>query len=225
MGTVADTTLDLRQTREVADAAQRVQFSLGGRREVPAEVWEFASSLVEAIYDADAEWTDAQDPETRELLLRAALDISRGRGDRGAADARRHLMLGLQRTAEVLDRIAEGEDVTPNRSPQQVARWLSGAVEAPKAELAVLVGTSSRTYSRWIAGETTPDGEEARRLRTVAALVSQLRYSLTGVGVLRWFDWKNDLLGGRTPREALSDPQATPMLFRQATRLRSSIAS
>ena len=225
MNTIAKPRLDLRQTRDVADDAQRVQLSLGGRKKVPSAAWAFASSLVEAIWDADDEWAEGQDPENRMLLLRAALGMSRGLSDRAAPDARRNLMLGLQRSAEVLDRISEGEEVSAARSPRQVAGWLSAAVEAPQAEIAALVGTSPRSFSRWMSGDTTPDGEDARRLRTVAALVSQLRFSLTGVGVLRWFDWPNELLGDRTPRQALGDAQATPTLFRLAARLRSSIAA
>ncbi len=225
MSTIATPLLDLRQTREVADEAQRVQLSLGGRKKVPAAAWTFASSLVEAIWEADDEWSEGQDPENRMLLLRAALGISRGLANRAGPDARRSLMLGLQRSAEVLDRISEGDEVSPARSAKHVAGWLSSAVEAPQAEIAALVGTSPRSFSRWQSGDTTPDGEDARRLRTVAALVSQLRFSLTGVGVLRWFEWPNELLDGRTPREALGDATATPTLFRLAARLRSSIAA
>ena len=217
--------LDLTRPAAVADAAQRVQQRLGGRKTVPADVWAFAAALVESVSDADEEWAEQQDPESRELLLRAALGVSRGLADRDAKAARKHLMLGLQRAADVLDRMAEGDVVAPTRSPQEIAAWLAAALEAPQSEVAALVATSPRTYSRWIGGDTTPVGEEARRLRTVAALVAQLRHSLTAVGVLRWFDWPNELLDGRTPREALADPEATPTLFRMATRLRSSVGA
>jgi hypothetical protein len=225
MSTVTVPRLDLTRPADIADAAQRVQQRLGGRTTVPPDAWAFAASLVESVSDADEEWSEQQDPEHRELLLRAALGISRGLADRGAGDARRHLMLGLQRAADVLDRMADGDAVAPTRSSQEIAAWLAGTLEAPQTEVAALVATSPRTYSRWVGGETAPVGEEARRLRTVAALVAQLRHSLTAIGVLRWFDWPNELLGGRAPREALADPEATPTLFRMAARLRSSVGA
>jgi hypothetical protein len=226
MSIVGSQLTDLRQTAEAAEAIHSLQLSLGGHERVPDLAWDFAYSLVDAIENADETWLASHDPEYRDLLLRSALTITHGYRDREAPQARRYLMLGFQRCVEVLDRIAEGEVVSPLRSPQDVAQWLAHAIEAPQSEIAGLVGTSTKTFfSRWMTGETTPDGEEARRLRLVAQLVNQLRFSLTNAGVLHWFDRSQPPLGDRTPRQALDDPEATPLLYQLATGLRSSVAT
>lgn len=222
---IVQSSIDLRETATVAARAQQIQLALGGRRDVPDEAWHFADAAADAIHRAPQQWVEALDPDYRERLLHAALGLAQARADRDQPDARRRLMLSLQRLADVLDRITEAEPVSSARTPQEVARWLVASVEAPQTELAELLSTSTRTLTRWAEGVTTPDGDEARRLRLVAGLISQLRFALTNAGVLCWFDWSNELLAGHTPREVLADPTATPQLYQLATRLRSSIAS
>jgi hypothetical protein len=212
-----------RRMAALAAEAHRIQLSLGGRRDVPAEAWGFAEGFTEAVERASREWLDGIDPQLREELLHTALSLART--DRGDTDTRRRLMVGLQRAGDVLDRIAEAEPVSEARSPNEVAAWLVSTIEAPQASIAELLGTSTRTLTRWVSGDSEPDGDDARRLRVVAGVVSRLRHALTNGGVLAWFDWENDLLDGRTPREALDDPTQTATLFQLATRLRSSIAS
>lgn len=214
---------DARQAATLAAEAHRVQLSLGGRREVPQDAWEFAERFTDAVERSPRDWLDGVDPQYREELLRSALALART--DSRAGDARQRLMVGLQRASDILDRIAEAEPVSEARSPREVAEWLVSTIESPQAPIAELLGTSTRTLTRWVSGETEPDGDDVRRLRVVAGLVSRLRHALTNAGVLAWFDWENELLDGRTPRAALDDPTATATLFQLATRFRSSIAS
>ena len=223
MGTL-QTRIDLRATADVAELAHGLQLELGGVTHVPTGLGDRVSALLEAVGRVDGEWFESLDPVHQTALMRAAFEISMS-AHLDAEAARRQLMLGLQRLAEVLDRIAEGQPAAPSRSAQQVALWLATVVDAPQAEIAELAGVSVRTFGRWVSGRTVPDGEEARRLRLVASLVAQLRFSLTPVGVLRWFDWPNVALGDRCPREVIDVPEMTPELFRAAARLRSSVAA
>jgi transcriptional regulator with XRE-family HTH domain len=225
MSAAVDTQIQLDEPAATANAAHAFVLRLGGRRDVPPEAWRFAHDAVAEVGEAPEEWRSSHDPLHVTALLLATLTIGRATQDPEAPDARRHLMLGLQRMAEALDRIAERAPVEATRPAQDVAAWLLHEVDVSQADVAELVGVHPRTLARWAKGEASPAPAEAGRLRTVARLIADLRFSLAGTGIVSWFDWENELLDGQTPRMVLSDPERTPTLYRLAGRLRASIAS
>jgi hypothetical protein len=208
-----------------ADAAHALVLRLGGRRDVPPETWRFAHEAVEAVDTASPEWLAAHDPHHVTNLLQATVTIGRASQDPDAPDARRLVMLGLQRLAEACDRIAERAPVEATRPARDVAEWLLHDVEVSQAAVADLVDVHPRTLARWAKGEASPAPDEAGRLRTVARLIADLRFSLAGSGIVDWFDWENELLGGRTPRMVLDSHEDASPLYRLAGRLRASIAT
>jgi DNA-binding transcriptional regulator YiaG len=225
MSATVGTSIRLEEPTATADAAHALVLRLGGRREVPQEAWRFAREAVEVVEEAPEGWIAAHDPLHVQTLLQATVTTSRATQDPDAPGARRFLMLGLQRMAEALDRIAERAPVEATTSPRDVATWLLNDVDVSQADVSALVGVHSRTLTRWAKGEASPAPTEAGRLRTVARLIADLRFSLAGGGIVAWFDWPNDLLDGMTPRMVLDDPRQAPTLYRLAGRLRASIAS
>jgi hypothetical protein len=90
-----------------------------------------------------------------------------------------------------------------------------------------LLGVRERTFQRWISETeaSRPEGDDARRLRIVARIVDHLRHSLTGPGVVRWFERSRRELGGKTPAALLDEPDAVGRLLSLAAGARSSGAA
>src|ERR671918_542549 len=65
-----------------------------------------------------------------------------------------------------------------------------------------------RKFQRWASPreQAQPEGEDARRVRAVARIINQLRFSLTPVGAVEWFSWPRDDLDGRRPLDLLDEP-------------------
>lgn len=138
---------------------------------------------------------------------------------------RRGLRIALEQMRQALRDIQEGLPVRDDRPAREVAAWLAETLDLPQAEVARLVGTSHRTFQRWLSGEAEPRGEEARRLRVVARMAANLRHALTGPGVMAWFARRHPALGGRPPAALLDDPAAIGGLARLAAAARSAGAA
>ena len=99
-------------------------------------------------------------------------------------------------------RIADREPIGEDRPAHEVALWLDATLASvSQPRKAELLHVSPRTYQRWISDQEAvrPSGEDERRLRIVARIVNQLRHSLTGPGVVDWFEHPRADLGGATP--------------------------
>jgi uncharacterized protein (DUF2384 family) len=126
--------------------------------------------------------------------------------------------------ARIADREAIGED----RPAAEVARWLEATlVSVPQPRKAGLLGVGARTYQRWVSDResTTPGAEEERRLRVVARIVNQLRHSLTGPGVIDWFEHPRADLGGVRPIDVLDDSDRLESLLAAAAASRGNVAA
>lgn len=143
------------------------------------------------------------------------------------ASDRARLRVGLEQIRQALRDLIDEAPAAEDRPAAEVARWLAGALDVPQAEIARLVGTSPRTFQRWIAEgeEVEPRSDDARRLRIVARVAAHLRHALTGPGVLRWFTAAHPALAGRAPAELLDDADAAEALTRLAASVRSSAAA
>jgi hypothetical protein len=141
---------------------------------------------------------------------------------------RRQLRLALEQLRFLFARIAEREPIGEERPANEVARWLEATLPSvAQARKAGLLGVGPRTYQRWIAdrGPTTPADADERRLRVVARIVNQLRHSLTGPGVIDWFEHPRADLGGARPADVLDDPQRLELLLAAAAASRGNVAA
>jgi hypothetical protein len=118
--------------------------------------------------------------------------------------------------------LAEREPVAAGRDANAVARWLVDHAGLAARQIAPLIGVHERTLQRWASEppQSTPSGEDERRLRSVAQVVAQLRHTLTAPGVLAWMAQPVDELGGETPVQRLEDPAGLPDVLAAARRLR-----
>lgn len=70
-----------------------------------------------------------------------------------------------------------------------------------------------------------PTGEDERRLRVVARIVNQLRHSLTGPGVVDWFEHPRADLDASRPVDVLNDPDRLELLLAAAAASRGNVAA
>ena len=99
--------------------------------------------------------------------------------------------------------------------------------EAPQAQIARLIGVSPRQFQRWLspAESASPEGNDLRRVRAIARIVNQLRFSLTPAGVIEWFSWPSPELRRKRPIDLLDTPAQLPRLIGLASDLRATTAT
>jgi hypothetical protein len=143
-------------------------------------------------------------------------------------ERRRQLRLALEQMRFLFARIAEREPIGEDESANEVARWLETTLgSVSQQQKAQLLHVGARTYQRWISDHdaTTPTAEDERRLRVVARIVNQLRHSLTGPGVIEWFDHPRADLDGSSPADVLGDPDRLEPLLAAAAASRGHVAA
>lgn len=206
-----------------AEAVQRANDRLAEHATIPSPIAEFVRGLGEDILAGDIDEWLAIEPYHALLVHRAILEAQEPLAAPGDRDARDRLRLALERLALALSLVAEADPVGEHRSTKVVAQWLDEAVDVPQRELAELLGVDLRKFQRWIsrANGMKPEGDDARRVRTVARIANQLRHTLSGPGVVSWFGWPRADLGGKAPRDLLNDVSKTPDLMLAAGSMRS----
>jgi uncharacterized protein (DUF2384 family) len=214
-----------------ADAAQeiaRLNNRLARERTIPPDIAEAVHDIAAGIVDqtAMARW-EAIDPYLALVIHRAVIQAGEAVHHFDEPAARDQLRIALESLRQGFSAIAESEPVADERSPKEVARWLTEMAEVPQNRLADLLGVSLRQFQRWVSTQETtqPDGEDARRLRAVARIVNQLRFSLTPAGAVEWFTWPREDLHGRRPLELLDEPDKLPEVIAIAGSMRSTYAS
>jgi uncharacterized protein (DUF2384 family) len=187
-------------------------------------VHQIAAAVVE--HTAMSRW-EAIDPYLALIIHRAVIQAGEAAHRADEPGARDELRVALESLRQGFAAIAENEPVGDQRSLKEIARWLAETAEVPQNRLADLLGVSLRQFQRWVSSQdtTAPDGDDARRLRSVARIVNQLRFSLTPAGAIEWFTWPRDDLQGRRPIELLQEPARLPDLTAIAGSMRSTYAS
>jgi len=223
MSTIA---FDLRHpdlvAREISAANQR----LARAREVPSSIRDLVEGLVDALGETEFDqWTG--DPYLLLDVQRTAMRALRSGAEGDPVLERRAVRLALEHLRFLFARLAEEEPVSEDRPAKEVAHWLATHLDVPQRALAEILGVHERTFQRWTSDSepSAPSGDDARRLRTVAQLAAQLRFALTGPGVVAWFARAHDELGGAAPAALLDDPAAIADLRRAARAVRGSTAS
>jgi hypothetical protein len=209
--------------RELGEANRR----LAREAETPRSVVGLVEDVSDAIADADEHELALVNPwmwiRVQGSALRAQAALREEDPER-----RRELRLALEQMRFLFARIAEREPVGEERPASEVARWLEFALPSvAQPQKARLLGVGLRTYQRWVSdrGSTMPTGRDERRLRVVARIVNQLRHSLTGPGVIDWFEHPRADLGGSPPVEVLDDADRLEPLLAAAAASRGNVAA
>jgi hypothetical protein len=219
------TAFDLRQPAAVEHELAEANRRLARERETPASVVGVVEDVTDAIAAGQEHDLAAVNPwlwiQVQGAALRAQAALRQTEPKR-----RREVRLALEQLRFLFARIAEREPIGEDRTATDVARWLETTLlSVSQRRKAQLLRVSLRTYQRWISATTVPSGDEERRLRVVARLVNQLRHSLTGPGVVEWFERPRSDLDGASPADALDDPDRLEPLLAAAAASRGNVAA
>jgi uncharacterized protein (DUF2384 family) len=220
MATLAETP---NRVADLEEAVREVGRALATRSDVPPSVVEVVANISDAILGMSENLAESIDPYLLLGLENGALGAVRALDLEDPRQRRDQLRVRLEQIRQALRDIEEGWPVGEERPAKDVAQWLASQLDAPQAVLAELVGTSPRTFQRWIshADASAPRGEEASRVRIVARIANQLRHALTGRGVVNWFYRPHPELKGEAPVTLLGQPESVERLSRLAVSLRS----
>ena len=228
MAAVIETLTGIAHPAGAAQEIARLNNRLAREPTIPAEVAEGVREIAADVgrETAISRW-EAVDPYLVLIIHRAVIQAEEATRRPDQPEARDQLRIALESLRQGFAAIAEGEPVSDERSTKEIVRWLAETAEVPQAELADLLRVGLRKFQRWASPreQTQPEGEDARRVRAVARIINQLRFSLTPVGAVEWFGWPRDDLGGRRPIDLLDEPARLPELTTIAGSMRSTYAS
>src|SRR5262245_21872930 len=228
MTAVSDSVSEIARPADAAQELARLNARLARERTIPADIAEAVHQVAAAVgHQTQMSRWQAIDPYVALVIHRAVIQATAAVRDIDEPVARDRLRVALESLRQGFAAIAENEPVSDERSPKEIARWLADTAEVPQNRLAELLGVSLRQFQRWVSTQesTQPDGDDARRLRSVARIVNQLRFALTPAGAIEWFSWPREDLQGRRPIELLDEPDKLPELTAIAGSMRSTYAS
>jgi hypothetical protein len=218
---------DLRQPAAVEHELAEANRRLGRERVTPASVVGLVQDVADAIGVDHEQEIAVVNPwlwiQVQGAALRAQSALREDDPQR-----RGQLRLALEQMRFLFARIAEREPIGEDQPARDVVQWLETTLPAVSQERkAQLLDVGLRTYQRWVSDRetTTPSGDEERRLRVVARIVNQLRHSLTGPGVVEWFERPRADLEGASPAETLDDPDRLEVLLAAAAASRGNVAA
>lgn len=225
MNAVLQTIRDQSRPAEAATELHELSMELAYHETIPPVVQARVRELIDAVDSETASWGQV-DPYYVELVLRAALSAQIALREPDAEDSRLRLRMALDSLAQAFASIAEDQPVSDDRTGKELVAWLVATTEAPQAQIAGLIGVSPRQFQRWLSPSesASPEGNDLRRVRAIARIVNQLRFSLTPAGVVEWFSWRSPELRKR-PIDLLDTPAQLPRLIGLASDLRATTAS
>ncbi len=179
--------------------------------QIPADVRQVVSELSDEILNTPEEAWRAVDPYLVGALDRGALGAARALTLDDPRQRRDELRIRLEQARQALRDILDGEPVSEDQPARDVARWLAGQLDVSQEVIAKLVGTSPRTFQRWVSDKdrSAPHAEDATRVRIVARRV------------VNWFYRPHPELKGEPPVKLLSEPESIDRLMSLAGGLRS----
>jgi hypothetical protein len=226
MNAVLETIRDLSRPAEAASELHALSMKLGYHDTIPPAIRREVQALTDAVDAHRGAWGSV-DPYYVELVLRATLSAQIALMEPKLPESRDRLGMALDTLAQAFASIAEDQPVADDRSGKELVAWLAERTEVSQAQLAGLVGVSPRQFQRWLspAEKAGPEGDDLRRVRAIARIVNQLRFSLTPAGVVEWFTWRLPDLGRRRPVDLLDKPGELPRLIGLAADLRAMTAT
>lgn len=206
---------------------ERAQRSMMLQTAIPPEVSALVDELADRLDAIATPWAyDAIDPYLGQSLLLAVLAGEKALRAPNEDDRRRRVRVALERVRQTLRDVTDEAPAAESAETKRVVRWLTDTLSVPQAEIATLLGVSTRTLQRWLSSDVpSPEGAEEARIRMVARTMAHLRHVFTGPGAVRWFMHPHPALDGRRPIDLLSDPLNAPKLVRLASRSRSTVAT
>lgn len=211
----------------VRDLLAEHNLALASAREIPEGLKLLVEELADELAALPSGASLRVDPYLVLAAQRALIGSLRALDLEDEAAARREMRVRLEQMRQVYRDLAEGAPIYEDRPIKDVVRWVDSVVDVPQARLAEVLAVSPRTLQRWVSysDSAAPDGDDARRVRIVAAVVNQLRHALTGPGVVRWFEQPHPRIGRRRPVELLDDVDALGRLTGLAASTRSHTAA
>ena len=191
------------------------------------DVLDTIEHLIGMISERTPEVLQESDPYLAEAFLVGAVGCAKALSLGDGQKQRRELRLPLERTRQALRDLLAERYVSQDRPPKDVARWVVEVSGVSQQDIAALIRVAPRTLQRWLSTSeaTAPSGEEEVRMRTLARIIDQLRWSMTPVGVVRWLKRPHPDLKGRPPAELLDKPGAYAELPKLAAATRAMVAS
>jgi hypothetical protein len=226
MNAVLATIRNLSRPAEAASELHELSMELAYQETIPPEIQERVRELTGAVDAQRASWGRV-DPYYVEIVLRATLSAQIALMEPDLSDSRLRLRMALDSLAQAFASIAEDQLVSDDRTGKELVAWLVATTEAPQAQVAQLIGVSPRQFQRWLspAEAASPEGTDLRRVRAIARIVNQLRFSLTPAGVVEWFAWRSPELGRKRPIDLLDTPAQLPRLIGLASDVRATTAT
>lgn len=226
MNAVLETIRDLSRPAEAATELHALSMELAYHDAIPPATQARVRELTDAVDSQRASWGQV-DPYYVELVLRATLSAQIALMEPEVPESRLRLRMALDSLAQAFTSIAEDQPVSDDRTGKELVAWLVATTEAPQAQIAQLIGVSPRQFQRWLspAESASPEGDDLRRVRSIARIVNQLRFSLTPAGVVEWFAWRSPELGRKRPIDLLDKPAQLPRLIGLAAELRATTAT
>jgi hypothetical protein len=221
------TVFDLERPLVVAHELGEANRRLSREAETPPSVIGLVEDLTDAISEGDEHELAVVNPwlwiRVQGAALRAQASLREDDPRR-----RRQLRLALEQMRFLFARLGEREPIGEDQPASEVARWLETTLPSvSQQQKADLLRVGVRTYQRWISDRetTTPTGDDERRLRVVARIANQLRHSLTGPGVIEWFEHPRADLDGAAPVDVLDDSDRLEPLLAAAAASRGHVAA
>lgn len=213
------------QARQLLQALHQASDTLAASADVPEAVVGVVQHLVQVTGALTPEQLQGRDPYLVEALLTGTVACAGALWLAEPAERRKQLRLALERARQALRDLVAERNVAADQPAKQIARWLAEVTGLSQHELAALVGVGTRTFQRWLAEQgAAPGGDDELRLRTLARVVDQLRWSMTAAGVVRWLQRPHPDLGGQAPLTLLGDPAAHRHLPELAAATRATVA-
>lgn len=221
---MAATAFDIRHPELIAHDLAQVSRRLRSEAETPESVLALVGDLAEDIGEVEVAAVPEIPTEAWAAIQKAALRaVSAIRHDE-EPERRRRLRLLIEELRFRLERLAEHEQVSDERTAEEIVRWLDRNWTVPQRAKAELFGVSERTWQRWVADEETsaPSGEQDRIVRLVARVVGELRFLLTANGSFAWLTNERADFDGQTPLDVIrtGEPEPLQSLFALVARAR-----
>lgn len=207
----------------LAELLERVDAAAADLRDspsVPSSVAELVDGLESTLHAGAPQQLDV-DPYLTTVLFAGAYRAEKALRHDDSDHRRRDLRIALEQIRHALGDIVSNRPFGADTPVREVLANTVEAVSVPQSELARLLGVSTRQLQRWLApAGSAPTGDDEARVRIVAQLVNQLRYSFTAPGVMSWFLRDHPALHV-APISELGDPSRYRELLAAATASRS----
>lgn len=178
--------------------------SLGDRKSLAGQGWlDLTADTLKRIAELDDDLHVADfDPEWVAEFRGLLLDIVRATQTNEPLDAYDKLLLNTEAIRHLLRDAVDGHvrgcEDNVGGMVEQLTQWLP---RVSQAELAQLMGISTRQFQRWATSNAPP----SRRAQLVARLIAILRRSWTPEGVVAWFYRPRPSLDDQAPIDVVGD--------------------